>query len=134
MDAILCWQDANLPAGQYHRRQCRCVGESHNAALMVSDNGEAGAEGQRDGGLFPSLLSRFLQGLRARMNPVCESGFQQGFDAPVERLEGDFAHDHLAIDEKGRGALNLQHVDGELPDGRELVHQRLILQAILDGL
>ena len=108
------------------------------AALMARDNGEAGAEGQRPEQAFPKgfigVLPSLLRGLRDRINPVCESGFQQGFDPLVECLEGSAAHNHLAIDEEGRGAVDLEHVDGELPVGRQLVHQGLILQAILDGL
>ena len=81
---------------------------------MARDNGEAGAGGQRPRRAFPSLLSRFLQGLRGRMNPVRESGFQQGFDTFFERLERDWvrseqlaipqwsgAHDHLSIFRRG---------------------------------
>src|SRR5258705_4467273 len=63
-----------------------------------------------------------------------ESAFQQGFNALVEFLEALFALDHLAIDEKGRRRIDLQHIGGELLIAGDLVEQRLILEAFLDGL
>jgi hypothetical protein len=61
---------------------------------MAGDNGEAGAEGQRPQRAFPkgfaavfaSFLSSVFRGLAARINPVHESGFQQGFAAGNEPI------------------------------------------------
>src|SRR4051794_34637431 len=100
---------------------------------MGADNGEAGAGGQRPERAFPSLLSRLLQGLRGRMNPVRESGFQQGIDsfskvlvsepgrsalqhridALRKLLKSLLALEHLAVDEEGRRRTDLQHLAGE---------------------
>ena len=52
----------SLP-GQYHRRQCRCVGELLPAALMATDNGEAGAGGQPPPRAFPKgFIKGFIEG------------------------------------------------------------------------
>ena len=61
-----------------------------------------------------------------------ESALQHRIDALCELFEALLALDHLAVDEEGRCRLHLQHVGGELLVGRDLVEQRLILQAVLD--
>jgi hypothetical protein len=78
-----------------------------------------GRKGNRPGRLFPRLLRRLL---RPFMEPFAgviganesrptkseASALQQRLDLVIELLERGFAHDRLAIDEKGRGSLNLQ--------------------------
>ena len=63
-----------------------------------------------------------------------ESGFQQRFYPLVELLEGGFADDHFTVDEKGRRAVDLEHILGVFLDRGDLVLHRLVLQAILDRL
>src|SRR5258708_37979975 len=101
---------------------------------MARDNGEAGAEGQPARRAFPK---GFIVGFAAYGTVEMrwrESGFQQRFYPLVELLEAGFADDHLAIDEKARRAIDLQHILGVFLDGGDLVLHRLVLQAILDRL
>src|SRR5712671_4846934 len=111
------------------------------APRWVATMAGPGREGNRDRRLSQSFCRGFVEsfaGLTARSESTAsgasESAFQQGFDALVEFLEALFALDHLAIDEKGRRRIHLQHFGGELLIGRDLVEQRLILEAFLDRL
>src|SRR5947209_15050450 len=63
-----------------------------------------------------------------------KSALQQRLDYLVEVLECRRAFDHLAVDEEGRGRIDLQHLVCVFLIGRDLVEQRLVLQAILDRL
>src|SRR5258707_9585716 len=84
-------------------------------------------------GFFP----RLLRGLSGYLNPACryvKSALEQRLDLLVEFLERGLALDHLAIDEKGRCRVDLQHLAGEFLIGGDLVQQRLVLEAGLDGL
>src|SRR5229473_8556827 len=80
----------------------------------------------------------FCRGYGAVGNPgsagAQESALQQRFDPLVEFLERGLAPDHLAVDEKGRRRVDLQHLVGELLVGGDLVEQRLVFEAILDRL
>src|SRR4030081_1704922 len=90
-----------------------------------------GPKGNRRPGLFP----RLLRGLRVPVNPVRqreESALEKRLDALVKFLERGLALDLLAIDEKGRRRIDLQHLASVLLVGSDLVEQRLILEAILD--
>src|SRR5258707_1083495 len=57
MDTILCWQARISLPGQYHRRQCRCVGESlaatHGRRQWRGGGGRATATGA-----FPKAFAR----------------------------------------------------------------------------
>src|SRR3979409_1584115 len=61
-----------------------------------------------------------------------QSALEKRLDALVKFLERGLALDLLAIDEKGRRRIDLQHLAGVLLVGGDLVEQCLILQAILD--
>src|ERR1035437_1505081 len=93
-----------------------------------------GPGGNRRGRLFPRLLRGLCEVYASRPAGTQESGLQQRFDPLVECLERRCALKHLAVDEKGRRAIDLQHLDGKLPVSRELVEQGLILDAIFDSL
>src|SRR4051795_5072335 len=101
------------------------------AALMGRDNGRGGAAGQPPRAAFPKRFVESFAGLTApnesNASGGLESALQQGFDALFEFLEALFALDHLAVDEKGRRRIHLQHLGGEFLVGRDLVEQRLVL-------
>src|SRR5712675_2668997 len=89
-------------------------GRVASCGSWAGDNGEARVGGQPPQELFP----RLLRGLRAAGNPGSargqESALQQRFDSLVEFLERGLAPDHLAVDEKGRGRVDLQDLVSEL--------------------
>src|SRR5258708_35952616 len=60
------------------------------------------------------------------------SALQQRRDTLRKFLERGFALEHLAVDEEGRGRIDLQNFAGVFLVGRDLVEQGLILEAILD--
>src|SRR5216684_8316721 len=108
----------------------------------MPDNGEAGAGGQPSPEAFPKgFIEGFIEGFveligsyESRPGGDKESALQQRFDLLVEFLERGLALDHIAIDEKGRRRVDLQHLVGEFLVGGDLVEQRLVLEAILDRL
>ena len=117
------------------------MGESLFAALEARDNGEAGQpKGNRRRGLFPRLLQGYYERIMPEIYrdsgavkfPVNAQLLSSGFDPLVEFLERGFALDLLAIDEKGRRRIDLQHLGGVFLVGDDLVEQRLVLQAGLD--
>src|SRR5438445_9374203 len=69
---------------------------------------------------------------RVIIDGVLRSALQERLDLLVELFERCFALDHLAIDKEGRRRIDLQHFAGIFLVGGDLVHQRLILEAILD--
>src|SRR5260370_33076838 len=105
---------------------------------MDRENGEAGAAGQPPLPAFPkAFVEDFIEvfaGLTGTPEPCDESAFQLRFDPLVEFFETRFADDHLAIDKESRGSPDLQYLAGVFAVGRDLFEQRLILQAVLDGL
>src|SRR5258707_4848579 len=84
-------------------------------------------------GFFP----RLLRGLSGYLNPVCllvKSALEQRLDLLVEFLERGLALDHLAIDEKGRCRVDLQHLAGEFLIGGYPIQQDLVLASGLCSL
>jgi hypothetical protein len=58
---------------------------------------------------------------------------RQRFDLRLQFLKRHRALEHLAIDEEGRRCIDLEDLIGEFLVGGELVEQRLIFLAGLDG-
>ena len=86
----------------------------------------AGPQGNGPRRLFPRVLWGFYPVFCwtyaiARISGR-ESTFQQRVDTTSEFLEGGFTDDFVAVDEKGRRALDLQDVLGELLAGADLVY------------
>src|SRR5258706_7018575 len=107
------------------------------AATMATPRPEGNRPARLFPRLFPGLFPRLLEGLRDCMNPPCgdaKSALQERLDLLVKFLERGLALDHLAIDEKSRRRVDLQHVAGELLVGGNLVEQRLVLEASFDSL
>src|SRR3982074_1332793 len=101
---------------------------------MTATMASPGPEGNRRPGFFPRLLQGLCGAYEFQPARTQESALEQRFDSLVEFLKRGFALDLLAIDEKGRGRINLHQAAGKHRRGCELVEQCLILEAILDRL
>src|SRR6266480_211245 len=95
----------------------------------------------RGGGRGATAAPGFSQGFCGVYGILCIracrnawSALQERLDLLVEFLERGLALDLLAIDERGRRRIDLQHLTGEFLIGGDLVEQRLVLEAALDGL
>src|SRR5882757_6273541 len=138
MNTNLAWPGANLPAVTIPWKAMSVCGRTALAALIAQTMARPGPEGNGPRRLFPRVLQGFCPvfcwtyGI-ARISGR-ESAFQQRVDTPSEFLEGGFTHDFVAVDEKGRRALDLQDVLGIFLTGADLVLHRLVLQAVLDRL
>src|SRR5260221_6673706 len=111
-----------------------CGGEPAFCGSDGRDNGEAGAGGQPARRAFPKAFVGLTGLVESALAGPEESALQQRLDLLVKFLERSLALDHLAIDEKGWRRVDLQHVAGEFLVGGDLVEQRLVLEAGLDGL
>src|SRR6202790_2428934 len=70
---------------------------------------------------FPKAFAGVMGRYEPRFAGAQESALQQRFDPLVEFLERSPALDLLAIDEKGRRRVDLQHIAGVLLIGGDLV-------------
>src|SRR3982750_4062114 len=104
------------------------------AAPMAATMAGGGVGGKGGGGAFPKAFAGLTGAAYLRREELAQSALQQRFDPLVEFGKGCLAFDLLAIEEKGRRRINLQHLAGVFLVGRDLVEQGLVLEAILDGL